>query len=179
MEELDSLFGRGVRYLLRRHLQRSDVEDEVCDTFAMVIRSIRKGEVLEAHRLSSHVLTLARLRMAVSRTGRETLDRSRVGAVPPRDGGSTKAARHLLASLAPNDREILERFYVKAQPPDQICAELSITSAELQLLKSSAKSTFSGLMGALRGEQDREREAQEGLGHDGIVEALRRAAEAG
>ncbi len=165
--------------MLRRHLQRSDVEDEVCDTFSMVIRSIRKGEVLEAHRLANHILTLARRRMAVSRTDREIRERPAVRALSPRDGGSAKAARQMLAGLTPSDREILERFYVRAQAPEQICAELSITSEELQLLKSRAKSTFLGLMGALRGEQDRDREAQEGLGPDGIDEALRRAAEAG
>jgi hypothetical protein len=135
-QELDFLFGRGIRYFFRRRLQRNDVEREVCDTFSMVIQSIRRGEVRESHRLASHILTHARLRAVVSPTD-SVSERS-----PKPISRTAEAARHLLASLTARDRDILERFYVKEQPAEQICADLHITYPELQLLKSNAKSKF-------------------------------------
>jgi hypothetical protein len=97
-QELDFLFGRGIRYFFRRRLQRNDVEQEVRDTFSTVIQSIRRGEVRESHRLASHILTHARLRAVVSPTD-SVSERS-----PKPISSTAKAARHLLATLTPKDR---------------------------------------------------------------------------
>lgn len=47
-----------------------------------------------------------------------------------------------LAQLDERDLEILRRFYLHEQSPDQIGAEMSLTETQLRLLKSRAKARF-------------------------------------
>ena len=47
-----------------------------------------------------------------------------------------------LASLSDRDRDILVRFYLKEQPQEQICREMSLTETQFRLLKSRAKAKF-------------------------------------
>ena len=47
-----------------------------------------------------------------------------------------------LRSLSDRDRDILVRFYLKEQPQEQICREMSLTETQFRLLKSRAKAKF-------------------------------------
>ena len=51
----------------------------------------------------------------------------------------------LLNALTARDREMLLRFYVREQSPDQICAEMGITETQFRLVKSRAKARFAEL----------------------------------
>ena len=45
----------------------------------------------------------------------------------------------VLRALSERDREVLLRFYVREQHPDQICTEMEISETQLRLIKSRAK----------------------------------------
>jgi RNA polymerase sigma-70 factor (ECF subfamily) len=48
----------------------------------------------------------------------------------------------VLRELSERDREILVRFYLKEEPQEQICREMSLTETQFRLLKSRAKAKF-------------------------------------
>jgi RNA polymerase sigma factor (sigma-70 family) len=48
----------------------------------------------------------------------------------------------VLQSLSARDRDILERFYLKEEPQEQICREMDLTETQFRLLKSRAKARF-------------------------------------
>ena len=47
-----------------------------------------------------------------------------------------------LQVLSQRNRDILERFYLEEQRPEQICEEMDLTETQFRLLKSRAKSKF-------------------------------------
>jgi hypothetical protein len=48
----------------------------------------------------------------------------------------------VLKSMNPERREILNRFYVLEQLPEQICTEMKLTDTQFRLLKNRAKAEF-------------------------------------
>lgn len=52
----------------------------------------------------------------------------------------------VLRALSDRDREVLLRFYVREQHPDQICIEMGISETQLRLIKSRAKARFAELI---------------------------------
>lgn len=159
LEELYRLFGRGIRYFLCRHLGVQDLDDRVHDTFLMVVRSIQNGGLREPERLMGFVRTIVRRQIAAyiedtvqTRRGQAELD----------SGGRVTDQRHdpeerlwreqrvqlmleVLRSISPRDREILTRFYLYEQTPEQICEEMGLTETQFRLLKSRAKARFAEL----------------------------------
>jgi RNA polymerase sigma factor (sigma-70 family) len=57
----------------------------------------------------------------------------------------TEVAMRVLRSLPRRDREVLIRFYLQEQMPEQICQELGITETQFRLIKSRAKSRYGEL----------------------------------
>ncbi|MDE3196845.1 MAG: sigma-70 family RNA polymerase sigma factor, partial [Acidobacteriota bacterium] len=54
-------------------------------------------------------------------------------------------ASRVLQGISHRDREILNRFYVEEQSPDQICDEMGLSFNQFRLLKSRAKKRFGSL----------------------------------
>jgi DNA-directed RNA polymerase specialized sigma subunit len=54
-------------------------------------------------------------------------------------------AKKVLRGISERDREILHRFYVEEQTPDQICGEMGLSFNQFRLLKSRAKKRFGTL----------------------------------
>src|SRR5579872_5796466 len=54
-------------------------------------------------------------------------------------------AMRVLKSIPERDREVLIRFYLKEQAPDQICSDLGLTDTQFRLIKSRAKARFGQL----------------------------------
>ena len=54
-------------------------------------------------------------------------------------------AVRLLRSLPIRDREVLIRFYLKEQTPEQICSEMDLTETQFRLIKSRAKARYGEL----------------------------------
>jgi len=51
-------------------------------------------------------------------------------------------ALEVLGSFSQADREILIRFYLRGQEPEEICRELGLTANQFRLRKSRAKRRF-------------------------------------
>ena len=51
-----------------------------------------------------------------------------------------------LREMSSRDYEVLTRFYLREQPPEQICAEMRLSQVQFQLLKSRAKARLADRM---------------------------------
>jgi RNA polymerase sigma factor (sigma-70 family) len=159
MEGLYRVLSKGVRYLLCRQLGPQDLDDKVHDVFLIVAQAIRNGDLREPERLMGYVRTVVRRQVAAhidvavhTRRTETELDAT----IPLPDRGSTPEqiaierqnqdiALRMLNSISKRDREILTRFYLKEQPQDQICREMSLTDTQFRLIKSRAKARFGEL----------------------------------
>jgi RNA polymerase sigma-70 factor (ECF subfamily) len=156
MEQLYKLFSRGIRYYLCRQLGPQELEDKVHDTFLIVVNAIKRGDLREPERLMGFVRTVVRRQVAAYieeavhnrreqaelETGISVADRSE----NPEQKAIVKQKAELMKSaldaLSKRDRDILIRFYLKEQPQEQICREMSLTETQFRLLKSRAKAKF-------------------------------------
>ncbi|MCU1292044.1 MAG: polymerase, sigma-24 subunit, subfamily [Bryobacterales bacterium] len=156
MEQLYKLFSRGIRYYLCRQLGPQELEDKVHDTFLIVVNAIRRGDLREPDRLMGFVRTVVRRQVAAYietavHTRREQTDLETGITVADRKQNPEQEAmmrekaalmKSVLGALSERDREILVRFYLKEQPQEQICEEMSLTETQFRLLKSRAKAKF-------------------------------------
>jgi RNA polymerase sigma-70 factor, ECF subfamily len=156
LEELYALFGKGVRFYICRQLGPQELDDKVHDTFLIVVQAIRRGELRDPERLMGFVRTVVRRQVAASidvavHVRREQTDLD-CGAVVA-DRGQTPeehAIQHertelmvdVLRGLSRRDRDILTRFYLDEQPPEQICEDMGLSETQFRLLKSRAKARF-------------------------------------
>src|SRR5581483_882450 len=60
MEELYSVFSKGIRFFLCRQLGPQELDDKVHDTFLIVVQAIQRGELREPERLMGFVRTIVR-----------------------------------------------------------------------------------------------------------------------
>jgi RNA polymerase sigma-70 factor, ECF subfamily len=156
MEQLYKLFSRGIRYYLCRQLGPQELEDKVHDTFLIVVNAIKRGDLREPERLMGFVRTVVRRQVAAYieqavHTRREQADIESGITVADRKQNPEQEAmlrqkadlmKSALAALSQRDRDILVRFYLKEQPQEQICLEMSLTETQFRLLKSRAKAKF-------------------------------------
>ena len=153
MEELYRVFSRGTRFYICRHLGPQDLDDRVHDAFIVVVGAIRRGALREPQRLMGFVHTIVRRQIAghIDAAVHRRADEVDVevgshiadGRPNPESGASERQRAQLmkkaLGSLSVKDREILTRFYLHEQPPEQICREMSLSETQFRLLKSRAK----------------------------------------
>ena len=64
------------------------------------------------------------------------------GAIERQNG---QLAMRVLNSIAKRDREVLVRFYLQEQTPDEICQAMQLTETQFRLIKSRAKARFGEL----------------------------------
>ena len=156
MEQLYKLFSRGIRYYLCRQLGPQELEDKVHDTFLIVVNAIKRGDLREPERLMGFVRTVVRRQVAgyienAVNTRRDQTDLECGATVADRKHNPEQEAiirekaelmKSSLRALSTRDRDILVRFYLKEQPQEQICQEMSLTETQFRLLKSRAKAKF-------------------------------------
>jgi RNA polymerase sigma factor (sigma-70 family) len=128
------------------------VDDNLQDVLVRLLEAIQRGQIREPNHLRGFVRTLAR--RSVFHHIRTNI-RSRSHLVPiagmdfaaPADQSPdaviarrqhTEAMQRVLCSLSVRDREILTRFYLEEQSPEQICLEMRLTSTQFRLYKSRA-----------------------------------------
>jgi RNA polymerase sigma-70 factor (ECF subfamily) len=161
MEELYAVFEKGIRYFLLRNLGPDELDDRVHDCFVIVAQAIQNGELREPSRLMGFVRTVVKRQIAASIETAVTRRRTHADYEdtlftvsdwkddPERSllaRQRAEIANRVLNGISARDREILERFYVKEQSQEQICAEMSLSYNQFRLLKSRAKARF-GEMG--------------------------------
>ncbi|HLG99022.1 MAG TPA: sigma-70 family RNA polymerase sigma factor [Bryobacteraceae bacterium] len=160
MEELYRLFAKGVRFYLCRQLGGQEIEDKIHDTFLIVVKAIRRGDLREPERLMGFIRTVLRRQVAAHidhlvhrRRDHLNLDLNSRVADARRNPEQSAAFREKIAlmlevlrEMSERDRNILTRFYLKEQGQEQICEEMGLTDTQFRLLKSRAKARF-GEMG--------------------------------
>jgi RNA polymerase sigma factor (sigma-70 family) len=156
MERLYKALCSYVGYLLARKLGTRDIDDKVHDVFLVVVEAIRQGNLRQPERLMGFVRRVAHVK-AVDHIRTLAQNRHREAELPER---RTFADKHndpeafalvrqtaelvqtVLAQLSIRDREILERFYIQEQRPDQICSEMKLSETQFRVGKSRAKARF-------------------------------------
>jgi RNA polymerase sigma-70 factor, ECF subfamily len=159
MEELYRLFSTGVRFYLCRQLGPQDLDDKVHDIFLIIAQSIQRGDLREPDRLMGYVRTIVRRQVAayIDRAVQSRRSHADLGFGmtlsdhhPNPEGRliedeSNAVALGILNSLHKRDREVLVRFYLREQTPDEICRDMGLTETQFRLIKSRAKARFGEL----------------------------------
>ena len=159
-EILYKTLSTGARFFLQRRLGTQDVEDRVHDLYLTVLGTIRRGELQHPERLMGFVRTLLYrqlsseiVRQARRREGEMEVDTA--AELPAQDTTPEDRAiaaqklelmTRLLRDMNDRDFEVLTRFYIREQSPEQICREMAITQVQFQLLKSRAKARLAESM---------------------------------
>lgn len=154
--ELYEQVNRGLRYFFIRQLGPEVAQDLTHDTMVVVLRAIRQGRLREPSKLGAFIhsiakhLVRAQIKKRVAARNREV--ELETPGVDPRSSDCPEREIQanqrialigsVLSALAPRDQEVLTRFYVREQSPDQICAEMGLTDTQYRLLKSRAKAKF-------------------------------------
>lgn len=169
MEELYRIFYRGVRFYIFRHLGPNDIEDKVHDAFVVITEAIQQGEVREPEKLMGYVRTIVRRQIAghidhaiqMRRTHLDVDFSASVSDLKPDPERSAiqrqnlELAMRVLQTIPKRDRDVLIRFYLDEETPEQICMAMGLSSTQFRLIKSRAKARF--------GELGRRRLCQRGL----------------
>lgn len=159
VEELYNTFSRGIRYYLCRHLGSQELDDKVHDAFLIVLQAIQNGVLREPERLMGFVRTVVRRQVAafidqavqsrkeqtVIEAGARIPDSSLNPERSVIDEEQSQIMYEILRGISARDREILTRFYLYEQSPEQICVEMSLSDTQFRLLKSRAKARFGEL----------------------------------
>jgi RNA polymerase sigma-70 factor, ECF subfamily len=159
MEELYGVFTTGIRFYLCRQLGPQDLDDKVHDAFLTIAQSIRRGDLRDPERLMGYVRTVVRRQVAGYIGNAVDARRNQVdpenGPVlrdrkpdPERaviDEQNMQLAMRVLNTLPLRDREVLMRFYLQEQSPQQICLDMNLTATQFRLTKSRAKARFTEL----------------------------------
>lgn len=155
MNDLYRLFSRGVRFYICRHLGPNDIDDKVHDTFIVVMEALQRGELRDVDRLMPFVRTVVRRVIATHinraiQLRRESAEFNSDMATdrhptPEEDAirrENEEIALRVLRSISSRDREILTRFYLLEEKPEQICENMELSSNQFRLLKSRALQRF-------------------------------------
>ncbi len=159
MEDLYRIFSKGVRFYLCRQLGPQDLDDKIHDIFLIITHAIQRGELREPDRLMGYVRTIVRRQVAAHIDGvvqarRNQIDLDVGVAVSDQQPNPERSliqqqnaalAKRILNSLQKRDREVLTRFYLQEQSPEQICKEMQLTETQFRLVKSRAKARFGEL----------------------------------
>jgi RNA polymerase sigma-70 factor (ECF subfamily) len=159
-QALYDAFAPGLRLFLLHHLRRmEEVEDRLHDIFVKAVSAIREGQLRQPGRIAGFLRTIAR-REITSYIEEAVLQRavddwSQVLSLPSQAPDPEQVtirnqwrerARAVLGSFCEVDREILLRFYLLGQEPQDICDDLRLSYNQFRLRKSRAKRRFAQMM---------------------------------
>src|SRR5437588_6006482 len=159
MEQLYAMFAKGVRYYLWRQMGSQDLDDKVHDVFLVITQAIQRGDLREPERLMGYVRTVLRRQVASYIEIAVEARRNQVGLEPAlnladgqtsperlaMDRQNNEVAMRVLRGLPKRDREVLVRFYLEEQTPEEICRDLELTETQFRLIKSRAKARYGEL----------------------------------
>jgi len=150
----------GARLFLQRRLATQDVEDRVHDLFVIVVETIRRGELREPERLMGFVRTVLsrQLNLEISsmiHKRQTSIDLESAGDLPTADPTPEQQAaihqkvalmKQVLRKMSDREFEVLNRFYLREQPPERIRMDMGLTETQFNLLKSRAKAKLTEFM---------------------------------
>ena len=144
--ELVRRYADGVRIVINRIVHSESVtEDLVQETFRIVLKKVRGGDVREPERLSGFIMGVARIsaldHARKMRRDSSQEDLSSAEQIPDSQPGPfdelvrkerAELVRRVIGELkVERDREVLFRYYIAEEDKDQICADLGLTSQQL------------------------------------------------
>jgi RNA polymerase sigma-70 factor, ECF subfamily len=150
-QRLYHLFQPMVRHLIARQIL-TEIDDHVQDVLWIVITAVRSDKLRDPEALPAYVRGIVRNKIyeaiheAVNTRTRFT-SLEFVQVEDPRQSSEQailaaerqRLMREALQRLRPCDREILVRFYLDRQLPEQIMREMNLNPTQFRLLKSRAK----------------------------------------
>ena len=128
-----SMFLPGIEFLLRRKLEKSAVEAEAARVLSSAVQEIEAASPAQAVRLSQ-LVTRAIHRLFPS-TGRSV-------ELDAEDRPMENLANSVLAERTPIEQDILRRYYVLGEPPDEIRTHLQASLHTIQQTIASARADF-------------------------------------
>ena len=156
--ELVAIFkGRIVHIILRITNNTSLVEDFSQDTYLIVIRKIRNGDVKEPKSLGSFVASVARNHAIEQIRGFKrplSEDLELAEQVPDPSPSPLEQLqisekydeiREVIGQLRPRDKALILRFYINEEPKGVICADLGLTAAQFDRVLHRARNRFAPL----------------------------------
>jgi RNA polymerase sigma-70 factor (ECF subfamily) len=156
-------YRRGLTFYFGRQFGPQDAEDLVTEALTVVWEAIRSGSIREPERLAGFVMTIARRigyrvieERTHSRRAETSIDDEYVGlnglqtaAESPEDSlfktQQQTVMLRVLREMSERDRDVLRRFYLLEQAPEQIQLEMGMTETQFRLTKHRAKSRFGEL----------------------------------
>lgn len=163
VEKLFARYTRGLTFYFVRQFGSQDVDDLVTETLTLVWEAIRAGSIREPERLAGFVMTIARrvgYRLIEERTHSRQAESSidhepavfnclQAAAESPEDSlfktQQQTVMLRVLRGMSRRDREVLHRFYLLEQTPEQIQEDMGMTDTQFRLTKHRAKSRFGEL----------------------------------
>jgi DNA-directed RNA polymerase specialized sigma24 family protein len=148
--DLYNRFSTGIRFLLKRALNPDDIDDQVRDVLMIVLRAIRVGDICEPAQLTHYVYATVKQQIAkFDCDARSHLHRTEIDVVGPSNaflGAQGQAiAMQVLESLPKLHREVLSRFYLHEESPEDICRSLKLTETAFSLIMSRARARLTEL----------------------------------
>jgi RNA polymerase sigma-70 factor (ECF subfamily) len=155
MEALYGAVHRRLRIFFTCHHEGSSAEDMAHDVLLGAVSFVRRGKLREPKALISLVWTIARRRLVTAIRERQE-ERTAAEGRPEMSVQSdsldrihrreqAEIARQVLKEMPTLSRQILVRFYLHEETPEQICADMGITQTQFRLMKWRAKARFEEL----------------------------------
>ena len=152
---LDGVVHRGVCLFLTRHLGANVAEDVTQDVLLDAVEFVRGGKLDEPDAVIRLIWIIARRRLDAAlreRKGEGIAANDEPGMTAESDSldlvrrrEQVEVAVRVLKEMPGHGREVLARFYLRAQTPERICADMGITQAQFRLMKSTARRRFAEL----------------------------------
>lgn len=158
-DELYALISKGILFFLRRRMPLELAQDRMHDTFLIVLKAVQEGRIEDPNAFPGYVMTITKRQyFDVIRDSGKTVSCDNEFLINnlPFDSKyapdsilealrRSELAATVLTSMTVPQREILRRFYMLEQSPQQICVEMGLTDTQFRLLKSRAKAKFGEL----------------------------------
>ena len=157
-EELVRLYKRGVAIVIDQIVRSQSITSDISqDTFEIVFRKIKRGEVRDPERLSGFVCGVAR-NTAIAYVRKYRHRTEEVGnaeqipdpAPNPLEEMLKKekalVVRAVIDELkSKRDRDLLMRYYIGEEDKDKICADMGLTRLQFNTVNSRASARFKEL----------------------------------
>jgi RNA polymerase sigma-70 factor (ECF subfamily) len=141
----------------RNHVGPDDAEDMFHDMIIVLTKQIQEGALIEPERFLGYVRAIVQRRTAaqirVRMRSRRACSVDDVQLSDPAEDTETSLARkelrtiahRVLQSMPVQQREVLIRFYIHEQRPEEIQEAVGITRTQFRVVKSRAKARFADL----------------------------------